>query len=157
MMMKKFLLTVFFACFVILSNGKQVNLIGPNADLTSVKLTDIFRNVPVEADFYNECCDEMVHVNGTAMFIFSDNVIRVVVKGLTGTGASTNYAYTSKGTSIENIIKPSDPDNGTYVLNVNMSNENGCSFKLKMHFHLTTNANGDVTATVDKVEIQCEK
>jgi hypothetical protein len=37
-----------------------------------------------------------------------------------------------------------------------MTNENGCSFTVKIHLHMTVNTNGEVTAVIDSIETKCE-
>ena len=48
-----------------------------------------------------------------------------------------------------------DGTEGTFVFQVQMVGENGCSFRAKITQHITINANGEMTANVEKVEFEC--
>src|SRR4030095_16536021 len=100
------------------------------------KLSNI-RDVPIDAVFYNECCNEDVQVFGTAHFVVSDNIIHLEITDLTGFGLSTNINYVGKGSSVETNVFYSNQFEGTLTFMINMSNDQGCSFRLKATLHTT--------------------
>jgi|GEM_PF-2059882 len=133
-------------------NESRVDLLEP-ADAPAP--VDIVRSVPIEAVFYNECCNEDVYLTGTAQFVVSKNIIHVGVSDISGTGLSSGVTYTGVGTSTETNVFYSNQLEGTFVFYLNVANQNGCSFRTKLTSHTSVNANGDVTAVVDKVQAQC--
>jgi len=120
----------------------------------SAKLINI-RDVPIDADFYNECCNEAVQVFGTAHFVVSDNIIHLQITDMTGFGLSTNSNYVGKGPSVETNVFYSNQFEGTLTFMLNMSNDQGCSFRLKATLHTTMNENGDITASIEKITTNC--
>ena len=119
------------------------------------------RDLPIGGIFYNECCDEMVLVTGTAHLVFRNgefnfNNSHLDMKGATGTamGESGN-TYTQRGATTQNLNIFED---GSYsvTFQVKMVNDDGCSFSIKITQRLTVNANGDVTAEVMNYSITCE-
>jgi hypothetical protein len=115
--------------------------------------------LPVFGEFYNECCDEVVLVTGTAHVVFrgelfDGNHLHLDMKNAVGTG-SNGGSYTQKGATTQNVeVK----DNGSAVLTfqVKMVNDDGCSFSIRMVQKITINANGEMTAEVMKYDITCE-
>jgi len=120
----------------------------------SAKLINI-RNVPVDAVFYNECCNEAVQVFGTVHFVVSDNIIHLEITDMTGIGLSTNRNYVDKGSSVETNVFYSNQFEGTLTFMLNMSNDQGCGFRLKATLHTTMNENGDITASIEKITTNC--
>ena len=114
------------------------------------------RNVAVKSVFFNECCNEAIEVSGTAHFVVSKNIIHLQVTDMTGTGLSTNYDYVGLGSSVETNVFYADQFEGTLTFMLNMTNRNGCSFRLKATLHTTMNANGDITAIVETIKANCE-
>src|SRR5215475_15020033 len=51
------------------------------------------RNIPVDATFFNECCNEAVYVSGIAHFVDNNNIQHVEVNNITGTGLSSGLSY----------------------------------------------------------------
>ena len=113
------------------------------------------RDVPIDAIFYNPCCDEDVHVFGTAHILITKNVIHIGVSDMTGTGLDSGYTYTGRGTSVETNVHYSSQTDGTLSFHQNLTNSDGCSFKVKLLLHVTSNAHGDVTADVENVRVFC--
>ena len=113
------------------------------------------RNVPVEAAFYNECCTEEVQVFGTAHFVVSNNIIHLQVSDMTGIGMSTNYNYVGQGSSVETNVFYSSQFDGTLTFMLNMTNDNGCGFRLKATLHITMNTNGNITANIERIVTNC--
>jgi hypothetical protein len=112
------------------------------------------KDIPIEGVFFNSCCDESVRVSGTAHILVNRNVIHIVVSDMTATGLETGYSYTGRGTSVENIVFYSQAE-GSFNYRLNLRNENGCGFMLKLLFHLTVNENGDITSEVENVNVFC--
>ena len=130
------------------------NIESPGHANKSAKLINI-RNVPIDAVFYNECCNEVVQVFGTAHFVVSDNIIHLQVSDMTGLGLSTNSNYVGKGPSVETNVFYSNQFEGTLTFMLNMTNDDGCNFRLKATLHTTMSANGDITASIEKITTNC--
>ena len=114
------------------------------------------RDVPVNSVFFNDCCSEAILVSGTAHFVVSKNTIHLQVSDMTGIGLSTNYNYVGQGSSVETNVFYADQFEGTLTFMLNMTNDNGCSFRLKATLHTTMNANGDITAIVETIKANCD-
>jgi len=113
------------------------------------------RNVPVDAVFFNECCTEEVQVFGTAHFVVNNNIIHLQVSNMIGIGMSTNYNYVGQGPSVETNVFYSNQFNGTLTFMLNMTNDNGCGFRLKATLHVTLNTNGNITANIGRIVTNC--
>ena len=118
--------------------------------------TEVIHNLPLEDIFYNECCDEGVYMTATAIIVINPNVLHVTVRDVTGVGLSTNEQYESIGAQFQTNVFYNSNEEGTFLFRVKMRNDNGCSFNLKGTFHVTVNANGDVTSQFINVETQCK-
>ena len=117
--------------------------------------TEHIWDVPIEATFFNECCDEEIHALGIAHIIVNDNILHLVVSDITGLGLNTGYSYVGRGASTQERTFPSEI-NGAFILRLNMTNEDGCSFKFKLTLILAVNANGEVTANIESIKTQCQ-
>lgn len=127
----------------------------PNNSINiSTSVIENIRNVPVDAVFFNDCCGEDVHVFGSAHLLITENIMHVEVSDMTGIGLSSNLTYTGQGPSVETNVFYSSQVIGilTFMLNMNAS---GCSFRLKATLRIQVNANGDITAVVEKMETTC--
>jgi hypothetical protein len=113
------------------------------------------RDMPVEAVFFNQCCNEDVQIYGTAHIVVNENIIHLVVSDMTGIGATTNYNYAGRGPSVETNVFYSNQFEGTLTFILNMTNGNGCAFRLQGTLHMTMNANGDITANIEKITTNC--
>lgn len=117
--------------------------------------------LPIGGIFYNECCDEMVLVTGTAHLVFRDGEFNIAnshlnMKGATGTAmGSSGNTYTQRGSTTQNVTMK---DNGSFTITfqLKMVNDDGCSFTIHQVQKMTVNANGDVTAEVANYSITCE-
>ncbi|HYV90529.1 MAG TPA: hypothetical protein VE978_02055 [Chitinophagales bacterium] len=138
-----------------ISCQKEDRSVTPLSSGSELKLIENSKDVPVEDVFFNECCGEEVHVTGTAHFLMTDNIIHIVVKDISGDGLSTGYNYTGIGSSVNNIPFYNNQYDGQLTFNLNMSNENGCSFMLHVTLHITLNANNEVTAELERIETTC--
>lgn len=125
-----------------------------NTSVFAPAALDNDKDVPIESVFFNPCCDENVSVSGTAHVLINKNVIHIVVKNISGVGLETGHAYTGRGASVENITFYTK-DEGSFGLKLNLTNENGCGFALKLLFHLTLNGNGEATSEVENVNVFC--
>lgn len=112
-------------------------------------------DLPLDMTFYNPCCDEEVYMTGTGHLVINKNTHHVNVSGITGVGLSSGYTYTSLGTQVLNNVMYSSPVEGTLTLRINMRNEDGCSFKVIMTFHITVNAHGEEVVGFQTIETQC--
>jgi hypothetical protein len=117
--------------------------------------TEVIRNIPIDAVFYNPCCDEDVHLFGTALLVINENVMHVVVSGITGTGLTTGYDYEGRGPSVETNVFYSDQFTGILTFMLNLTNDEGCSFKLKVTLQIHYDANGNLTAEVEHFDVKC--
>ena len=123
--------------------------------LQSNSPTDNVMDIPLSMVFYNECCDEEVLLTGIGHLVENNNVHHVNVSGITGIGLSTGYEYVSLGTQVLNNVMYSNPVEGTLIARINMRNEDGCSFKVKIQFHLSVNANGVLVGEYMIIDTQC--
>ena len=152
--LKLFLAALFISSFSI--TGVRANYNPPFYPANDIcAITDQIFDVPLDAIFYNECCDEEVHVIGTAHIVVNQNIIHTVVSDITGTGLSTGYDYTGRGVSVETNVFYSNPFEGILTFKMNMVTEDGCSFKLKANFHLVLNANGEVVVSFVDFNLKC--
>ena len=153
--MKKNRVTILIAILLVMfaanpgAPALQKNTVSTQQPIENVK------DVPIDAVFFNPCCDEAVHVFGTAHILITKNVIHIGVSDVTGTGLESGYSYTGRGTSVETNVHYSSQFDGTLSFHQNLTNGDGCSFKLKLLLHVTSNANGDVTAEVENVRVSC--
>ena len=118
---------------------------------------DQYKDVDVTLTVYNECCDEYIEISGTGHVVIRNgtfNNSHIDVKGLEGYGSNGNY-YTQRGAGTQLMQFNEDGTEGTFVFQVQMVGENGCSFRAKITQHITINANGEMTANVEKVEFEC--
>jgi len=113
------------------------------------------KNVPIDAVFSNPCCNDDVHVIGIAHILITANVIHITVSDIAGVGVDSGSTYDGRGASVETNIFYSNQYEGTLSFGLNLTNENGCGFRMKLLLHTTVNANGDVTAQVENVQVSC--
>lgn len=138
-----------------LSCEKDESTAGGNS-ISSERLLVNDRNVPIDGVFYNECCNEEVYITGSANLLVTTNVIHLVITDQQGTGLTTGYSYTQIGNGVETNVFYSNQFEGNLVAHMNMSNSNGCSFRVLAHFHININANGDVTSDFQNITTDCE-
>ncbi len=79
-------------------------------------------------------------------------------QGISGTGAVTGDKYQGTGVTLENInINAPLPFSDTFVNNFRIIGQgNGNNFLVHSTFHVTVNANGEVTATVANFSVECK-
>lgn len=117
--------------------------------------TEITKDVPINDIFFNECCDEDVFIQGLAHIVVNDNILHLVVSDLTGVGLSTGYGYKGRGPSVMTNVFYSNQFEGTFTFKLNMTNADGCSYKLKVTFHIEVTSNGEVVVAFEHFETQC--
>ena len=160
--MKKSLSLIVFTCLFFAACQKselsaeptQVEL-ATSANTFANKGSEISMDVPVSNVFYNECCNEEVYVTGLARIVVNKNIFHFVVTELSGVGLTTGFNYTSQIPSITTNIFYSNPNEGILTATLDMTNSDGCSFRLKFTFRLNVNANGDVVVDFQKIDNMC--
>lgn len=156
--MKILILSIALFAFTFVSCDRSEAPTEPQtSSTTSLKATQI-KDIPITVVLPNECCGEMVSLTGTAHIVLRDNGMHINGTDITGTGLSSGETYTGHNTAVHN--EHSNSGNGaanqSLVISVHMTNENGCSFRLKIHVHITINANGEPTVVIDSVETKCD-
>jgi len=131
------------------------NPVAPLTDASMTKSVEHIRDVPIDAVFFNECCNEDVYITGTAHIMITANVIRLNISDQAGTGLTTGYTYTGVGQGVETNVFYWNQFEGTLTSMLNMSNGNGCSFRIRATFHITVTANGNTTANFETITAQC--
>ena len=117
--------------------------------------TEITKSVSIDADFYNPCCDEEVHIVGTALVVVNENIIHLVVSDMAGTGLSSGLSYSGRGPSVQTNVFYSNQYEGILTFKLNMVNEDGCSFRLKATFRIEVNANGETVVSFQNFDVKC--
>jgi hypothetical protein len=155
--MKTLILSIALIAFTFVSCDKSAPTEPQASSNASLKATQV-RDLPIEVKFYNECCDEVVLLSGIAHLVIRDNGVHFNVTDITGTGFSTGETYTGHNTAVHNEGGNSGngATNHSAVIHVHVTNENGCGFSLKIHFHITINANGEPTAVIESIETKCD-
>jgi hypothetical protein len=113
------------------------------------------RNVPIDATFFNDCCNEPVYVSGVAHFVDNKNIQHVEVSNIAGTGLSSGLSYLSLSPSVLTNVFYWNPNVGIFTFILNMKNDSGCSFRIKATFQLHVNADGDITIEFENYETFC--
>jgi hypothetical protein len=99
------------------------------------------------------CVDEVLQGSYTFYYTTWDNKLQYKIKG-SFIGYETGLEYTF--ISVENNGKRlNEAINQTNVKNVSIECEGKVVGALKMLYHFTINANGDITASVDKFSFEC--
>ena len=156
--MKTLILSIALIAFIFVSCDRSQAPTDPQTPSSpALKATQI-KDVPLTVVLPNECCGELVSLTGTVHIVLRDNGMHINGTDITGTGLTSGYTYTGHNTAVHNEHENSGNGaaNQSLVINVHMTNENGCSFSLKIHLHITIDANGDATAVIDSVETKCE-
>jgi len=113
-------------------------------------------DIPIEFAVYNPCCEEDVLISGNMHIVVNNNVEHITVDDLTGVGIDSGNEYTGLGVAVQNNIHYNNPVEGGLTFKVNMVNDDGCSFRMKLTLHITVNANGVTTVNVEHAHIQCK-
>ena len=135
--------------------------------VTSASARAVTERVPF--DFVlapEEACGEAIHLSGTllAQFTFTEtpggNVeigFHFSPQGITGVGLTSGATYHATGETLgTTTIKAKGGISDTFVNNFKIIGEGKTPNLLETDvIHLTVNANGEVTATVEKSTIRC--
>jgi hypothetical protein len=154
--MKTLLLSLALIAFVFVSCDKSQAPTDPQTSGNTILKAEQGKDVTITVPFYNACCDEYVVLQGTAHIVSRDNGTHFNVTDISGVGTLGN-SYTGHNTAVHNTLDNTGngASNSSTVLELNVTNDEGCSFKLKIHFHFTTDANGETTAVIESIETQC--
>jgi len=160
--MKKSLSLIVFTCLFFAACQKSELSAEPTqaefattANTSSNNGSEINQDVPVSDIFFNECCNEEVLVTGVAHMVINKNIMHFNVTDIRGTGLTTGFNYTSTTPSVYTNIFYSNPNEGILSFLLNMSNGEGCGFRLKLNFRLNVTANGDVVVDFQHIENFC--
>ena len=117
--------------------------------------------IPQDFTLYTACFGEPVHITGEVYEVIkfqeTGNGLLTMVHhnpaGVTGVGLISGATY--HGTGVGQGVTFGDED-FTFVLSFNMIGEGSAgNFKVHQTIHMTTTANGDVTAAVSDVRMTC--
>jgi hypothetical protein len=135
--------------------------------VTSASATATTEKIPFDIVLApEEACGEAIHLSGTLLAQFrttetSGGNLAVGFhfnpQGITGVGLTSGATYHATGeTQGTTTIKAKGGISDTFVNNFKIIGEGSAQNFLQTDvFHLTVNANGDVTATVEKSMIRC--
>jgi hypothetical protein len=156
--MKTLILSIALIAFTFVSCDRSQAPIEPQtSSAPTLKATQI-KDVPLTVVLPNECCGELVSLTGTVHIVIRDNGFHINGTDITGTGLSSGETYTGHNTAVHNESGNSGngATNESVVIHVHLSNENGCGFNVKIHAHITVNANGEATVVIDSIETKCD-
>ena len=121
--------------------------------------------IPVDFNLFIPCVEEEVHLTGKVHLLSHvtlDNAGGAHVKlqennqGISGTGLTTGDKYQSTGASnFQFNTKVEDEETFVFIFNF-IGQGNGNKLLVHLTHHVTVNANGIVTAEVEKMSIECK-
>jgi hypothetical protein len=131
--------------------------------------TDHFNDrVPVEGVFFNECTGEFVTFEGTQHIVGHSTEdasggahfwirLHSQVQGVSTSGAK----YVARGnTSFHDNISSESAANFTFMETIQFIRQGSETaeddFQSKFLFHVTVNANGELTSEVEQVDVECK-
>ena len=135
--------------------------------VTSASATAVTEKIPFDVVLApEEACGEAIHLSGTllAQFRFTETSggnlavgFHFNPQGITGVGLTSGATYHATGeTQGTTTIKAKGGISDTFVNNFKIIGEGSAQNFLQTDvIHLTVNANGDVTATIEKSMIRC--
>jgi hypothetical protein len=159
--MNKPVISMLIVCFFLAGCKKQQTISTNQAEempavaSATTSGSESVRNVPIDATFFNDCCNEPVYVSGLAHFVDSKNIQHVEVSNITGTGLSSGLSYVSLSPSVLTNVFYWNPYIGIFTFTLNMKNDNGCSFRIKATFQLHVNSSGSTTVEFENYETFC--
>ena len=124
-------------------------------------------SIPVDYSLYNPCTEENVDFSGDLHLLVGGSIspsgfghfnIHINNQNISGEGDDTHDSYQIAGAA--NLTISTDMvDNNPLVVNavLNMqfvSKNTADNLKLQAHFHITINANGEVTAIVEDITVK---
>jgi hypothetical protein len=140
--------------------------------LTSTKSTDVVNvKVPFDLEVFVPCAaggaGEDVELSGFRHVLLRSTVsksgsieekLHVQLEGLSGVGSATGDKYQGTGvTQYEITLHNPLPITETFTSDLHIIGQGpGNNFRLHETFHFTINANGEVTASVDHVRVDCK-
>jgi hypothetical protein len=156
--MKTLILSIALIAFTFVSCDKSHAPTDPLTSSHALLKAEQVKDLPFTVVLPNECCGEMVSLTGTVHMVIRDNGVHINGTDITGTGLSSGETYTGHNTAVHNehLNSGNGATNHSTVINVHMTNENGCSFTLKIHLEITVNANGETTAEIVSIETKCD-
>ncbi|MGJ7033951.1 hypothetical protein [Niabella hirudinis] len=123
--------------------------------------------VPYSGDLWSPCTNEMIHLEGDLHLLtnMTTNDNRMSVKyqlqsqGISGMGSISGNKYNANG--IAKASMNGSLVNGSYTNTINanfnlVSQGSGDNLSVHILLHITVNANGDVTATVENISMDCK-
>jgi hypothetical protein len=138
---------------------------GPSSAYAAAQTSTTVVKIPVDLTLFVPCAGEEVHLTGKVHLLIHvtlDNAGGAHVKlqdndqGISGTGLTTGDKYHRTGASnFQFNTKVGDEE--TFVLIFNFIGQgNGNKLLVHVTHHVTVNANGIVTAEVEKMSIECK-
>ena len=121
--------------------------------------------VPFDADVL-ACNGDVIHISGTLLSIFTETATpsggfvvssHFQPQGIKGVGLTTGTPYAATGLTRDIlVVSPKGGSTETFVNQFHIQATRGAeSFIVSEVFHVTVNANGDVTASVDNFSSTC--
>lgn len=104
----------------------------------------------------NNGAGEPVHLTGKLHIIFTDNIAQFTPQGVEGVGLTTGDMYRGTGMDHESYVETNGAWNLTSIDNYRIIGV-GTDNDLLVHgvFHITINAEGDITSFVDEFSFEC--
>jgi hypothetical protein len=116
--------------------------------------------IPLNAIRSNDCTDEQVQLSGTIHLVSQTQRDGSIVghfnyQGVSGVGLTSGTEY--RGSTVDNLRLsepfPSDINSVSSFHLIGRGTEE--NLLVNVLFHITVDANGNVTASIDEVDIQC--
>jgi len=143
--------------------------VGPTTPAQAAVTTNV--SVPVDMSVFVPCANggagEVVHLTGDlhTLLTFTDDGAggfhtssHFQPQGISGVGLDTGDKYVGTGVTRSSFdIKPPFPSESTSVNNFRIIGQgSGNNLLIHENFHVTVDANGAVTATVDNLSAECK-
>jgi len=125
------------------------------------------QNIPIDISVFVPCANggagEVVDLSGTLHDMFAVTVngnhfsakVHDNPQGITGTGETTGDKYQGTGVT-QQQLSGNVGEETTFINNFRIVGQGpGNNFLVHETFHVTVNANGDVTASVDNFSVAC--
>ncbi len=133
--------------------------------VSNAKASTQHNSLWIEFDQVVDTCDGPIHLKGTMHQNYnvtenknkSSIVLHANPQGVTGIGLENGNEYNLGGSTICIINDNLQNFETSFVNTFNVIGKgSAANYKVHVTYHLTQNANGEWTATVDKVEIDCK-
>jgi hypothetical protein len=154
--MKKFSILAALLMLIAIGCDRSTTPVEPQQSATALSKATSEQDDNFTSLVYNECCGELVQIEGTAHVVIRDNGFHYNAKGLTGTGTSGRTYRQERGYA-QMTTNNGDAERGesTGMFIIRMVSDDGCSFTLKAQIHLRIE-NGFVTKQILHYEIICD-